>query len=446
MKWFTSGFTVFVAVCLLASSACSSTRLSENVHKSTFSNGLRVLVKPEPGSGLVAISVIIRAGALEEEHTPGLGQVLSRTLFTGAKNLSGRKLAELSDEVGGSFAVTWDMDFSEVYIATTREQLRPALEILSEILLHPRFDPAMVETAKQEVQTQITSARETAFRASYDELRRLLYLESPYRRALLGSFRAVDGITPADLEKFVAQWFVPSNMVIAVVGDVTVEETLDGARLWFSSKPAVNTPTRNVPRKEPGLSRPPSLLEIDTRASYVVAGTLAAGMGDEHYGADMVVATILGGGKSSRMFQELREKRGLAYELGTLYPPLIYQSHLVAYVLAAPYEAIGRGQSQPTLEAIRAGLNETVLSLRDTPITEAELNRAKRYLIGRFILRHQRLNERARYLAWYESLGLGFGFDERYPQMIESVTLEQAQRSADRLFRNSSMVLVVPKE
>lgn len=446
MKWFTSGFMAFVAVCLLASSACSSTGLSENVHKNTFSNGLRVLVKPEPGSGLVAISVIIRAGALEEEHAPGLGQVLSRTLFTGAKNLSGRKLAELSDEVGGSFAVTWDLDFTEVYIATTREQLRPALEILSEILLHPRFDPAVVETARQEVETQITSAREAAFRASYDELRRLLYLESPYRRALLGSSRAVDGITPADLEKFVAQWFVPSNMVIAVVGDVTVEETLDGARLWFSSKPAVSTPTRDIPRREPGLSRPPSLLEVDTRASYVVAGTLAAGMGDEHYGADMVVATVLGGGKSSRMFQELREKRGLAYELGTLYPPLIYQSHLVAYVLAAPYEAIGRGQSQPTLEAIRAGLNETVLSLRDTPITQAELNRAKRYLIGRFILRHQRLNERARHLAWYESLGLGFGYDERYPQIIESVTLEQAQRSADRLFRNSSMVLVVPKE
>lgn len=446
MNWFSRFTPALLALGLAISPVQSATGLSDNVHKTTFSNGLRVLVKPEPGSGLVAISVIIRAGALEEEHAPGLGQVLSRTLFTGARNLSGRKLAELSDEVGGSFAVTWDLDFTEVYIATTRDQLRPALEILSEILLHPRFDPAIVESARQEVTSQITSAREAAFRASYDELRRLLYLDSPYRRALLGSTRAVEGITPADLEKFVADWFVPSNMVIAVVGDVSVEETLAASRLWFSSKPAVSTPTRNIPRKEPGLSRPPSLLEIETRASYVVAGTLASGMGDAEYGADMVVATVLGGGKASRMFQELREKRGLAYELGTLYPPLVYQSHLVAYVLAAPYEAVGRGLTLPTLEAIRAGLNETVLSLRETPITEAELIRAKRYLIGRFILRHQRLNERARHLAWYESLGLGFGFDAKYPQIIESVTLEQAQKSAERLFRHSSMVLVVPKE
>ncbi|MCC6483754.1 MAG: insulinase family protein [Armatimonadetes bacterium] len=420
---------------------------TRDVSKLIFPNGFRLLAKPEPGKGLIALDMVIRAGAQEETDQPGMGQVVARTLFTGARNLSARKLAQLSDEVGGSFAVTWDPDYTEIYIATTKDQLSAAVELLAETLISPKINASAVEAAKTMLRSDMERAGNDAFRSAYDEMRRLLYRDSPYRRPLLGEQSAVDKISAADVQQFIGKWFVPGNMVLAVVGDVSVQQTQDAVKLWFGKQQSAAAPRREPIATESGPQRPPSLLEVDSNSSYLVAGTLASGMASANYAADMAAITVLGGGKASRMFQDLREQRGLAYELGTLYPPLLNQSHALAYVVGATYtlQPDARGQ-KPTTETIRSALRGAVVGLREKPITQEELNRAKSYLIGTFALAHERLRERAKHLAWYEAMGLGFGYDDLYPQKIQAVTLAQVRDSADRLFDRSAMVVVVPKE
>ena len=430
---------------LLAGTAAFCAQPQAGAQKLSFPNGFRMIVKPEPGKGLVALCMVIRAGALEEEDTPGMGQLLSRTLFTGARSLSQRKLAQLSDEVGGSFSVLWDPDYTEVYIATTSDQLGAAMELLSEVLISPRFDDATVTGARNALQQEIKTAREGAFRASYDELRRLLYSGSPYRAPLLGTEASTASLTAEDMRRFVAKWFVPGNMVLAVVGDVTVEQTQDAARLWFGKQDPKAVPQRRPVPDEAGPVAPPSVIEVPSGAGYVVAGGLAAGLGSPRYAPDMVAATVLGGGKSSRMFRRMREGEALAYDLGTLYPPLVYQSHVIAYALVPEDETPGDYRGGPGVEDVRAGLKRTVDSLKSEPITEAELKRAKRYLIGTFALRHERLQERARHLAWFEAMGLGYTYDERLPGFFDGVTLDAVRDSAKRLFGRSAMVVVVPR-
>ena len=420
---------------------------TKDVTKIVFPNGFRLLIKPEPGKGLVALDMVIRAGALEDEGVPGIGQVVARSLLSGAKNLSPRKLAQLSDEVGGSFAITWDPDFTEVYIATTSEQTRYGVELLAETLIHPKFDDAVVSAAKTQVNQDITTSKESAFRAGYDELRRLLYSDSPYRRPLLGQKTAIDGITPDDVRKHVRKWFVPQNMVLSVVGDVTVDQVRQAVDLWFAKQPKGIALDRPSVPEESGPTRPPSLLEIDSNNTYVIAGTLASRMGAPKYAADMVAVAAIGGGKASRMFQDLREHRGLAYELGTLYPPTLYQSHALAYVVSATYtmQPDIRGE-KPTIETVRGALKVSLDSVNTKLLTQAEVDRAKRYLIGSFAVRHQRLQERAKHLAWYEAMGLGFAYDDRYSDDVGAVTLAQVHESAKRLFSKSAMVVVVPTE
>lgn len=439
---------IAAATAALVGCACPApAQETRDVRKVTFPNGFRLLVKPEGGKGLIALTAIIRAGALEEDGAPGTGQVLARTLLSGAKNLSPRRLAELSDEVGGEFSVTWDLDYTEVYVATTSDQLSKALQLLAETLVDPKFDPKVVEQAKKSIADEITSGRKAAFQASYDELRRLLYADSPYRRPLLGTRSQVEDITADDLRAFAGRWFVPSNMVLAVVGDVTFEGASEAAKLWFAKRQAVAQPKRPSVLDNPGPTDPPSVLEVDSGAAYVVAGSLASGLGSAQYAADMVVATVLGGGKASRMFRDMREKDGLAYELGTLMPPLVYQSHVVAYVASASYYVTAQDSTeQPLVDTVRAALKETVDSLKSEPVTKEELDRAKRYVIGNFALRHERLQERSKHLAWLEAMGVGFAYDDAFADRINAVTLEEARERARRLFERSALVVVMPKQ
>lgn len=432
------------ALCLTCVVASGQT--SQGVTKLAFPNGFRLIVKQEQGKGLVALSMVVRAGVLEEGDTPGVGQVLARALMTGARNLSPRKLAQLADEVGGSFTVTWDQDYTEIAISTTSAQIGPALELLAETLIDPRLDPAVIQTSREQVVGESQSGKDSAFRQSYDALRRLLYRTSPYRRPLVADADDLEAVTPAAVKSYMQRWFVPSNMVLAVVGDISPEQTRDAAKTWFGRlKPAAVPPRAEVTR-ENGPMPAPRLLEMDSVASYVVAGALASGLSGSGYAADFVAATALGGGKASRMFQDIREGQGLVYELGTLYPPLLNQSHVVAYVLASPYVATGPHDAQPSVEVVRSALKAAVDSLRERPVSELELARAKSYIVGSFALRHQRLSERAKHLAWFEALGLGYGYDEQFPALVNAVTLEQARRSAESLFERSAMVVLVPKE
>lgn len=418
----------------------------EDVTRLTFPNGFKMVVKPEPGRGLVAISAVVRAGALEEEQHPGIGQMLSRTLLNGARNLSPRKLAQLADEVGGSFVVNWDPDYTEVSISTTQDQLHAAVEFLAETLIAPTFKEDAVESARAQLHQEIQTSDDNVFRTGYDRVKSLLYATNPYGSSLMPTVEQVDAITVEDLNRYVERWFVPSNMVVAVAGDVQVEQARDSVKLWFGRLKPVRAPARREVPLENLAPSSPALLEMKTSASYVLAASLAAPITDPSYGADMVAAAVLGSGKASRMFQEIREEQGLAYELGTLYPPLLYQSHVVAYVISAPYVSLGPYDQQSSMELVRSALSDTVKSLAEVPITEQELQRAKSYLVGTFLQRHQRLMERAKHLAWFEAVGLGYEFDYRYSDLINAVTLEQARESARRLFSQSAMVVIVPNE
>ncbi len=438
--------SILMALAFAGACAAQGPVADSQVTRLTFPNGLRLLVKPEPGRRLVALTVVVRAGALEEGGTPGVGQILARVLLTGARNLSERKLAQLVDEVGGSFSVTWDPDYMEIYVSTTAAQLKPALELLAETLIEPKLDAQRIVEARKQVAEDAREAARNPFRAGYDRLVSLLHPGRPYGRPLLAEPDRLEQITPEQVRRFLKDWFVPSNMVLAVVGDVRVEQVRDAARLWFGRLKPAAAPPREAPTAPPPPSYGPVMVEMDSGVTYVLAGAPASGLNSRRYATDSIVAAILGGGKASRMFQQIREEQGLVYELGTLYPPLLYQSHVVAYALSPAYLPAGPRDVDPSFEQVRAALKASVDSLSQSPITEAELTRAKNYLVGTFALRHQRLQERSKHLAWFEALGLGWEFDDSFPGLVQSVTLAEVRERAAELFRRSAMVLVVPRE
>jgi zinc protease len=146
------------------------------------------------------------------------------------------------------------------------------------------------------------------------------------------------------------------------------------------------------------------------------------------------------------MFRELRQKRGMGYDVGVMYPRFRYQSHLVAYVITDPFK-MSLSSFTPTmvLDEVKAALLEQVNTLQTKQLSSKDLQRAKGYTIGSYSLTHQHLIDRAFQLAWLETTGLGYETYKSFPDAIEKVTAEDVKRVANKYFTNSASVLLLPK-
>lgn len=440
-------FAIVAALLAVVLSLSCAQPAAAAVTKTVLPNGLCVIVKPEPGSGLVAIEAFVKAGAAQERNPlMGIGNLVARILLTSARNRSPARLSAAFEEVGGSFRTDWSPDFTEISAMTTVTHFDEAMNLLADVLLNEEFDPEMVEPAKEAVLAQIKGDGGGVFEAVYNQMLESLYKDNPYRRPKVGYAQCVRRITRDEVLAFRRQWYVPSNIVISVAGDVAEQQVLDRLKRGFAGTGLTLTPPQRPIGEETLAQSVVRITEKDTFAAYIMIGYLAPGVRSPDFPALTVASAILGGGKASRLFTNLREQRGIGYEVGTLYPILRNQSHLIALVVTDLYKpAIPGAPSQVALQEIKDATLAEVASLRDRLVSDEELLRAKRYAVGSHALKRQRLRERAFHLGWMEAIGAGYQFDQEFGSRIDAVTKEDVQRVARKYLTNYAMVVGLPK-
>jgi len=421
---------------------------SPQIAKKILDNGLTVIIKPEPGSGLVAIVAAVRAGAAQESmQTAGIGNFVAQLLLAGTRLSSAEEVAAIADEVGGNIGAQWHQDFTEIRAITTSAMFNRAMNLVGESLTEANFESKWVEQVRADLLKELREEKSNnPFGSAYDSVRMLLYQDSGYRRGNLGSERTIRLATPEDLRKFYTTYYVPNNIVLTVVGDVTVEQALDRTEKAFAGVPAGKLPVnRGMPDEK--LERSTyRASEADVNLAYVMLGWLAPPVTSPDYAPMAVACNALGGGKGSMMFRELRQKRGMGYDLGTLYPRFRYQSHVLAYVVMDPFKVVLPNlRSSLVLDEVKAALLEQVDALKSNPLSERDLQRAKGYTIGANALSQQHLVDRAFHLAWFEAIGAGHETYLRFVSDVEKVTAEDVQRVARKYFSNYAAVLIMPK-
>lgn len=415
--------------------------------KTVMPNGLTVIVKPEESAGIVAIEVFIKAGAAEErEGNAGIGNLVARTLLTSTRNRRAEKVAAIADEVGGNLQTEWHPDYTEIKAITTVSGFDDAVILLSDILNNASFEQKWVDKARQEILAEITTGGDDIFNTACEQIRRKLYRDNPYHRPSGGYERVIKTITPEDMQRFYSQYYVPNNIVISIAGDVKTEQVIDRFRMAFAGRSSVQLPKlRPVPEETLAESKC-ELLEKPIGAAYIMFGFLAPAAASPDYPAARVAAAALGSGKGSRMFQNLREKKGLAYELGSVYPTMKLQSHILVYLVTDPYRRVYPGFTiDMALEDVKIAALSEITTIQNEPLTAQELERAKRYTIGTYALSHQRIRDRAFHLGWLEAIGLGCEYDSDYASKIEAVTAADVQRVAKKYFNNYAMTIVLPE-
>lgn len=406
------------------------------VIKTIMSNGVTLLVYPEPESSVVAIEIFARVGAQDEDRSDmGIGHLLAGSILSGTEGRAPLKLSRLVSEVGGNFRAIWQWNYVEVYAVTAPSVWSETLGLLADSIQESTLDQRAVDFSRASIVRQNSQQDNDLFNTAYTALRRIIHRGTPYDRAYLGDPSAVTGIAQQRLKDFYAANFTSDRIVISVAGNVDPMQVQRRTEGRFGNMQ--RSRLKPVPDKRYEGSFGEVLLQRPGAATYVMLGYPAAGVDDPDYPAMCVANVILGGNKSSLLFSRLREGLGLGYQVGSLYPALRGGSHIAAYLGIDSSRA-----NQNVLDTVRKTMEQQFDVLRTGLFSDDDLQRAKRYLIGSHALKHERTRDRAFNLGWHEAIGLGYQYDFLYGSKINAVAHDDVKRVCAKYFTKPAYVVV----
>lgn len=404
------------------------------INKSILPNGMTLLAKPRKGSATVAIKIFVKGGQ-GVESIPGTATMVSALLMQGTQSRSAEALSRELESKGMSLSVSADDDFIEITGNAIQEDIGELFAVLKDVLNNPVFAPNEIDKKKEQLRQAIQANRDNPSSLAFENLTLALYPNHPYGNEGKRVESYLDKIARQDLLDYYHLYFSPQNMVASVVGNFD-EATLQNylTSLYPSCPNCKQSAIR--PPQVPALTQSKTITEERPQlsATWMAQGWLVSPIREQKdYVALKVLNSLLGTGMSSRLFTDLREKQGLAYVVGSMYPTREEKSRFVAYI----------GTDPTNTQKVQDGFNQEIKRLQQEPVPHQELEEAKSKLIGSFALAHNTNMSQAYYLGLYEAIGAGYEFDERYPELIQQVGPADIQRVAKSLFAGPSIISLV---
>jgi zinc protease len=408
-----------------------------HVHRTVLNNGIVVIVTENPVADIVAARLFVRAGSCcEPRDKAGLTHLLSAVMTKGCDGLSSMEIAEVVESVGASLSADSTTDYFLVSVKTVTADFSEILALAGRMLRFPTFPLIEVELEQRLALQDIRSQREQPFSVAFEQLRQAMYQNHPYAMSALGDEVTMSSLTRDDLVEFHNTYFRPDNLVISIAGRINSSDAVALVEEMFGdwNKESHQKTPINLP--EVTLAPQHVLTPQNTQQSILMLGYLVPSVHSSDYAALKLLSTYLGNGLSSRLFVELREKRGLAYEVSALYPTRLSSAAFVVYMGTAP---------ENTKIALAELIREVDL-LRTAQLEETALQSAKNKILGQYALGKQTNAQLAQVYGWYETLGLGIEFDKDFQDLITSVTAPSAMAAACNYLREPYISLVGQKE
>jgi predicted Zn-dependent peptidase len=283
-----------------------------NVKVTTLSNGLRVAVDAMPEVESASLGIWVACGTRHESaELNGMAHMLEHMAFKGTKTRSARVIAEEIENVGGSLNAYTGREITAYHASVLKEDVGLGVEMVSDILRNSVFDPDELQRERGVILQEIGQALDTPDDLIFDQFQEIALPDQPLGRPVLGTADSVETIGRDDLFAFLARHYTASNMVMSAAGRVEHDQIVELAEKHFGTVP--RTPA-NAHVPEPinyvgGDGRESRVLE----QAHLVLGCQGIGYRDPDYYATVIYSTLFGGGMSSRLFQRIREERGLVY-------------------------------------------------------------------------------------------------------------------------------------
>ncbi len=397
-------------------------------------NGARVYFVPAPELPMLDVKVVFDAASARDGDKPGLAALTSGMLEEGAGGLSAELIAEGFDNVGAQLGLEVKRDMASITLRTLTqpELLQAALKTFVTVISQPDFPPSALERVRQQMlrhfEYESQSPEAIMAKAFYAQL----YAGHPYASPITGTKASVEQLSREDLQQFYATYYVARNAVIALVGDL---DRLGAEQLAerISQPLSAGQPAPPLPPVSP-LSKAQNVhLQHPSKQTHIQLGHIGYSRYDPDYFTLFVANYTLGGsGLVSRLFNEVREKRGLAYSTHSYFIPMRQPGPFLAGLQTR------NDQTQQAVDVVRKVLQDYVAQ----GPTPEELSAAKKNLTGGFPLRIASNEKIVGYVAMIGFFGLPLDYLQTWTDKVEAVTLEQIKDALKRRLHPEKMLLV----
>ncbi len=430
--------------------------VSDEHRITTLDSGVRVVTERVPSVRSVALGFWIATGSVaEHEDQAGISHLLEHMLFRGTERYGSQEIDEIFDAMGAEINAGTDKEATSLYTRVLDRHLEHAFEVMSDMVWHPRFGE--LEAEREVVLEEIAMYEDDPQDRVFDVLGKAIFGSHPLGRAVIGTAEVVGAVTREQLAAFHAQRYLPDSIVIAAAGsvdhDALVEMArgLEQARLRqaelagapggapaqangrASQAPAIGAPADAAASGAPDFRPRARFLQKDTEQYHVCLGGAGIARDDERRFALRVLEGVLGGTSSSRLFQEVRERRGLAYSVFTFSNLYAHTGEVGLYVGTRP------DNIREAVAVVAAELERCVEGVGGSPITEEELVRSRENLKGRVVLGMESTGARMSRLGTSLLNELPILSVDEMLERIDSVEIDAVRALAAELFTPSRL-------
>ena len=400
---------------------------SNGIEKYIIDNNSTLLINKHKNNDIIAISILAKGGEFIENKI-GEGTLMAGTLLKGTKKYSAQELSKIMEENGIKIIPACSEDMFTLEIQTTTSALETTLEILDEVLNNAVFDEYELEKKRTEILGKIKQKRDIPMNIALENFKTLIFENSVYSHTNKIIEKNLPSVTRDNVTEYYNRIFDSKNVIVSVNGNVENEKLIQafGNILQENKKlPNFNYSNYKITKlNSPKLS---SVKIDDLQTAWVFLGWQVSGVENKKdFVVLKVLDTMLGGGMSSRLFRNLREQDGLAYQLGSSYSPKKLAGSFITYI----------GTNPETLNYSKDKIKQEIEKLKKEFVSDKELNDAKERLKGGFLVALETNSEKAKATGRFEALGFGYDYMPKYIKAIDEVTASDIVSVANKYFNN----------
>ena len=403
-----------------------------DIHRATLGNGIRVITERMPHVRSVSVGIWIGTGSREESaHETGISHFIEHMVFKGTKNRSAEQIARSVDSIGGGLDAFTSKELVSYNVKVLDEHLPDAFDVVADLVRNPLFQEEDIEKEKGVILEELKMEVDNPEYLIHEIFSSNFWKGHPLGRPILGTKQTIRGFDRGKVEKYYRQFYTPSNILITAAGSLDHGKLVRLAEQHFADlRPRRVTYVQSPPRPHaPLVFRNKSSLE----QVHVYIGVPSVAMPDKSRFVWLILNTILGGGMSSRLFQNIREKQGLAY---TVYSELMMYRDAGCMLIYAGTSLKSAGK---VVESVVHELRE----LTDKRVTDDELRRAKDHLKGSYVLSLESTSSRMGNLARQELYFHKFFTLDEMLESVERVTAEEVRQLAGDYFDPKNMAVAM---
>lgn len=406
---------------------------NDNTSKYLLDNGVTLTITKNTANDIVATVITVKGGN-NLEHIPGVASLTADVMMKGTKKYTNSEFSQILEENGIKLGVSASGDTFAVVSKYTKNQKDIAFDLIKEVIGHPRFDNTEIEKAKIDKLISVKNIKNMPDSLAFDEFKTAMWEGTPYGNTGKVLEKNVNKIEKKDIEEYYKRIFAPQNIVITVNGNVDEKEYIN----YFSN--LLEKTTNNIisigdyKHKYKDLKKNKIVkINKDTQTTWIIYGWLTDGITNEKDWATMqLINSILGSGMSSRLFTNLRDEKGLAYQVGSTYSANYNKGAFAMYIATNPKSE----------EEAKKGLMNEINKIKTEFVTNKELSEAKDKLLGNFVLSMETNMDKALTVNSFEVNGKGYDYAEKYADLINSVTLQDIIKTANKYFSKPYVLII----